>query len=530
MSAPRPASSAVRPILPVLAALVGAATALADSEEASSRAYLEATVVTGGQTTLTLHTQPPKNPAVILTGFILVGSGTGPVDLGLAWPILHVDTFATFSGLISPTGTYEVTVPVTTTPYAQGLVVSSTGAIYGGSFAVEVSSAAAPSVWTDLSSALPGLGFATNDVDVGDFDRNGAYDLITASAGLTAHTQLLMNQPGGGFTESSMALLPPEGLATANCVEVADVDGDGWEDVFLGVGKPDSLDPNVLLMNQGGTGFAVHADFPDGVGDAMDAEFGDVNRDGYLDLVVLNRIDLSGPPPYPFPFDPAVLYVWKDGLQNFKEKLNFRAIPGNSALPNDVDGDISLGDVENDGDLDVFVTRADDLQDKLWLNNGNATFTDATSSIPPNTSFSSFEAAFLDANQDDLVDVIVAGLTTKLWINQGGAPPVFTDGSANLFGLMGAFPVSLDVGDVDADGDQDVAMVRHMFADAKTHLFLNQGGIQAGALGQFLDDDEFGPDTDAIQGDVALFDYDGDGDLDAYVGQLNGNDILIRND
>jgi len=507
--------------------------ASADSEQASSGAYLTSTVVSGGQTLLTLHGQTPQSGSVSVVGYIMLGSAPTPIDPGVPWPILHVGGFSAVTGPMSAAGTYSSPAPISGTMYAQGLFVDTNGILRGTSFALELSSVAAPSTWTDVSGALPPPGFATNDVDVGDFDRDGTYDLVTAAAGTGAHTLLLMNQAGGGYTESS-SLLPTAALATAFCVEVGDVGADGWDDIFLGVESSTSLDPNVLVRNQGGGTFVHDALFPGGTGDAMDAEFGDANGDGFLDLVVLNRIDLSAPPPYPYPLsDPAMLYVWDDAQQKFQIKYSFLAIPGNTRLDQGADGDISLADLDVDGDLDVFVTRSDDDQDRLWINAGSASFTDASAFVPVGT-LSTFEAGILDANQDGWPDVVVAGLGSRLWMNQGGSPPTFVDGSSALPFFSNGFPTSLDVGDVDADGDEDIVFSTHVFSTGQSSLVLNQGGVQAGTLGQFVNQG-FGPSVTGIQGDAAFVDYDGDGDLDCYVGVLGTSgsaiaDLLIRND
>jgi len=125
--------------------------------------------------------------------------------------------------------------------------------------------------------------------------------------------------------------------------------------------------------------------------------------------------------------------------------------------------DVSLGDLDGDGDLDAFITNDGqaDGSNAVWLNNGG---------------------------------------------DQGGEPGTFTISEQNL-----GTGTSVELGDVDGDGDLDALVAN--FADVGT-VWLNQGGIQGGTPGTFVDSGQrLG---DAKCWDVELGDLDGDGDLDAF--------------
>jgi hypothetical protein len=126
-------------------------------------------------------------------------------------------------------------------------------------------------------------------------------------------------------------------------------------------------------------------------------------------------------------------------------------------------------------------------------------------------------AADLDGDGD--LDVVLANLRHEtetifwagptLWINQGGGK--FTPGSVNLGGPSTA------VGDLDADGDADIAQL----GGAQVALYFNQGGAQGGKRGEFSLWRRVSPQQDphdwSTPGTVVLGDLNNDGRLDALV-------------
>ena len=122
----------------------------------------------------------------------------------------------------------------------------------------------------------------------------------------------------------------------------------------------------------------------------------------------------------------------------------------------------------------------------------------------------------LDVNNDGLQDLFFAGnnVDSKLYLNQGDLQ--FKDITANS-GIADSkyWATGVSVVDINADGFQDIYVNvadRESSEASRNKLFINQGDNtfkeQAATYG--LDDDGYSTQT-------AFFDYDNDGDLDAYV-------------
>ena len=132
------------------------------------------------------------------------------------------------------------------------------------------------------------------------------------------------------------------------------------------------------------------------------------------------------------------------------------------------------GDVDGDGDLDLYVANYNNQQNKLWLNNGSGSFTD--NDITNDIGFSQ-TATFGDVDRDGDLDLYVANVNqqNKLWINNGSGS--FTDND-----ITGDFGNSVDAsfGDVDGDGDLDLYVTN---LNEQNKLWLNDGS------GSFTDND-----------------------------------------
>jgi hypothetical protein len=322
----------------------------------------------------------------------------------------------------------------------------------------------------------------------------------------------------------------------AGCAFV-DYDNDGWPDIYLvNSGACDFYTPpaplkNALYRNNRNGTFT---DVTDKAGVAcgkfgMGVAAADYDGDGWQDLYVTN-------------YGSNVLYR-NNGNGTFTDVTDKAGVaaPGWSTCA-------VWFDYDNDGKLDLFVssfvsydknqrTLCPEVapgrryyciprffkpsQSRLFHNNGNGTFTDAsgTSGIAASPG-KAFGAVATDVNNDGRMDLFVANDTVAnfLFINRGGGKFEEIGLSAGIaYGQSGnaRSGMGVDSADYDGDGLQDlfVSNVDYEFFS----LYRNQGDLT------FLDEPgEIAPATHLLSGwGLRFFDYDNDGDQDLFL--VNGH-------
>ncbi len=145
-------------------------------------------------------------------------------------------------------------------------------------------------VFTDESAdRLEMPNSTTQDIELTDVDGDGDLDLIEANE--TANT-ISLNDGNGFFTYASDLL--PEVVDQTREVDLGDIDNDGDPDIFFanvdfgGFGNPQ----NRLLLNDGSGRFTEITDrLPSSAFRTVDADFVDLNNDGFLDLLSGNRFN-----------------------------------------------------------------------------------------------------------------------------------------------------------------------------------------------------------------------------------------------
>jgi hypothetical protein len=211
---------------------------------------------------------------------------------------------------------------------------------------------------------------------------------------------------------------------------------------------------------------------------------------------------------------------------------------------------VAVGDVDNDGDPDVYVTNHG--PDALYRNDGDGSFTEVTRRAGIDNPGWGSSAVFFDADADGDLDLYVAnyladdpavvctdaagrrdycgpegfaGVADRLYRNRGDG--TFTDVSAAA-GIAAVAGKGLGVAaaDLDADGDQDLYVAN---AGEPNLLWINRGDgtFEDRALELGAAVDELGR-AQAGMG-IAVGDADGDGALDLLVTHLRGeSDTLYR--
>ncbi len=185
---------------------------------------------------------------------------------------------------------------------------------------------------------------------------------------------------------------------------------------------------------------------------------------------------------------------------------------------------VALGDVDGDGDLDAW--RGNFGEDDLLLNDGSGTFTDATAQLPAIVDDTT-AIALGDVDGDGDLDALMgnraflASAQDRLYLNDGTG--VYADATAQLPGILDTTN-AVALGDEDGDGDLDAFMGNgYPFSDAQDRLYLNDGS------GVFSDATSQVPAILDNTTSIALGDLDGDADLDVLAGN-SGQTRLYLND
>ncbi len=310
-----------------------------------------------------------------------------------------------------------------------------------------------------------------------------------------------------------------------------DYDNDQDLDVFIvnGVGVA-----GTLFRNDGGE--FVNVTEQAGIvslGGNAAALAGDINNDGCVDLYLAGAGGFFGPPSI----------VTNSKL--FKNNCDgtFSDITEASGLSNTIGTSMAaFGDINNDGFLDMYTANHGSLglgilePQHLYLNNGNSenpAFTEIGEAAGVDSKLGGCVVNFFDYNEDGWQDILVGNCNDLAFPEGGGFRPIpgpwnlfvnngdltFTD-MADSAGLNArpAFPMSLNIDDIDNDGDMDIFSTGIGVALASSFggifaeqvLFVNNGdgtfsnGTDEHGLGGF----EWG--WGAAFGD---FDNDGDNDL-----------------
>ena len=184
---------------------------------------------------------------------------------------------------------------------------------------------------------------------------------------------------------------------------------------------------------------------------------------------------------------------------------------------------IAFGDIENDGDLDIYVSNGGS-PNSLYQNNGDGTFTNIAASVGVADGQDGQGVTFGDYDNDDDLDLYMKkrfGANNRLYQNNGSG--IFTDVavSAGVADGSGDSHGGVAFGDYDGDGDLDIYGTN--FGSAN-RLYRNNGD------GTFIEVGGAAGVNDAGQGaGVSWGDYDNDGDLDLYLANDGGANRLYRN-
>ncbi|MBV6654503.1 MAG: VCBS repeat-containing protein [Mameliella sp.] len=179
------------------------------------------------------------------------------------------------------------------------------------------------------------------------------------------------------------------------------------------------------------------------------------------------------------------------------------------------------GDMDNDGDLDLYLGNRDELN-VLYRNNGDGTFENISESAGVNAGHRTRAVLWGDVDQDGYIDLYVANLAAPNYLYHNNGDGTFTDitaeANAQDFGIaMGSLFF-----DYDNDGDLDLYLTHD--ANQPNILYRNDG------TGHFDDVSAQSGANIAAQGmGVDFADINNDGFFDLYITNLYENVLLVNN-
>ena len=344
-----------------------------------------------------------------------------------------------------------------------------------------------------------GMGVAT-----GDFNNDGCLDLYLTNLGPNL---LFRNNCNGTFTDVSKQTRTGDASWSVSAAFV-DYDRDGWLDLFVGnyldwrvdsstpcfspSGRQDYCSPNVyrpqasrLLHNDHGSIFSdvtVASGIGREFGPALGVSTADFNGDGWIDIYVAN--------------DGQPNQMWinqHDGTFRNMGLLSGTALSAHGKAKAGMG--VDAGDVDNDGDEDLFVTNLTGEGNDLYVNDGSGLFEEqsARSGLGAmSRGYTGFGTAWFDIDNDGWLDTLTAnGAVQTIEALRRVNDPFPLHQRKLLFRSLGngrfddvtarggtAFDLSevgrgAAFGDIDNDGDVDVLVANN---NGQPRLLVNNIG------------------------------------------------------
>ncbi len=369
-------------------------------------------------------------------------------------------------------------------------------------------------------------GDTTTSVSLGDINNDGHLDLV---AGNNTQNLIYLNDGDGNF--SGPNLLFGTGEDRTSSMVVGDVDVDGQLDIVVG----NTAGQNVVYLNDGGSGLPGTRHIFTSHDRTNSISVGDIDADGYLDIVVGNYIDQNK------------IYL-NDGEGNFSDDryLSFGHVNDkiHDVAVGDVDGDGYLDLVVGNNDLaDVNI----DNQNLIYLNDGEGNFYNGTvddCNLPPENvrcfgtgTDQTRNVALGDVDGNGHLDIITGNYsqTNMIYLNDGTKN---FSGAGHPFGTGEGYTFDIAIGDLNDDGHIDL-IVGNNYQDGDEDIeqniaYLNdgEGSFYSGEVNCASPPENVrcfstkGSDTDS----VVVGDIDGNWHLDIVVGNLASQNEIFLND
>jgi len=237
--------------------------------------------------------------------------------------------------------------------------------------------------------------------------------------------------------------------------------------------------------------------------------FIDINNDDFLDILITNGTTGG---------ENNMLYINNNGE-------SFSLLSDTITNDNSPSDGAACADYDNDGNTDIFIVNWYNINNLLYNNTGNVSFTKIDTGLIVNGGGYSETAAWGDADNDGFVDLYISNSAGNkkniLYRNTG------TGYFEKIIDISPAtdsyFSRSVNWIDYDNDGDQDLFVSNEN--NQNNNLYRNDGNFEFTKLiGINIVSDNY----NSISSSWA--DYDNDGDFDLFISNYQQHNQLFRND
>ena len=364
----------------------------------------------------------------------------------------------------------------------------------------------------------------------GDIDGDGKLDVIVSGSG--TFIRVYRNE-GGKFADVTEKV-GLGGVPSGYSLNLVDYDNDGWLDLFISLNGWNGPMPDRLFHNEHGHFVDVSKKSGlDDAGSGFVSLWGDLDNDGWLDVVIANGVLKDGSVPQIYRNNRDGTFTNMTKAAGINEPAAFGTIGA------------ALGDYDKDGRLDILFSGLDPAPNRLYHNDGNWHFTEVSKKAGvAQGAHNGYVCFFVDYNNDGWPDILTTSLAP--WeaavegLRKGFAPPnaravhrdsnrlyrnnrdgTFSDVTfdAKLYYPMGT--MGAGVADVDNDGYVDFYFGTgdpQMSRLEPNRFFRNNGNGTFSDLTRYVG---FARPGNKGHG-VAFVDLDGTGALDIFA-QLGGH-------